>query len=400
MHRLALSIALATACCVATARADDAGLGADRGPLYTAGIAYTGERWSVVDGGLARGGAYLDNLDLYAELNGERAFGVPGLKFYAYALYDNGHAFDGRYVGSANGISNIEADEAWRLFEAWADLPLAGGSLRVGLYNLNSEFDVNETGALFLNPAHGIGTDVSQSGLNGPSIFPATSFGARYAFDAADWEMRLAVLDGVPGDPERPHRTAIRFDAGDGALLAAEASRAVGAGRIVLGAWHYTAKFDDLARTDADGAPLRRRGSSGAYGLVEGRVFAEREDEAQGLSMFVRIGVADADVNAHSAYLGVGAVYTGALPERPRDQLGLALAHARTGRPWRTAAALAGVPAATGETNLELAYRLELADGFYLQPDLQYVIDPGASREVANAWVMGLRFRSEWGWER
>jgi porin len=159
-------------------------------------------------------------------------------------------------------------------------------------------------------------------------------------------------------------------------------------------------QFDDVVRTDADGLPMRRRGSSGAYGLVEGRVLPEAADAGQGLSMFARVGVADEDVNAYAGYLGLGAVYTGALPGRPRDQLGLALAYARTGEPYRESGELAGTPFTRGELNVELAYRVEIADGFYLQPDVQYVIDPGADAAAGNAWVLGLRFRTEWGWER
>lgn len=373
---------------------------ADPGPLLSLSAAYTGEHLQNVRGGLERGSAYVDNLDLQAELNGERAFGVPGLKLFVYGLYNNGHSFDGRYVGSAHGISNIEADPAWRLFEAWAEFPAGPGSLRVGLYNLNSEFDVNRTGGLFINPTHGIGTDFAQTGRNGPSIFPVSSFAVRYAQTAGDWSFRLAALDGVPGDPDHPHRTAVRFAAGDGALLVGEMERALGAGRAAVGVWHYTAKFDDVAETDVNGDPVQRKGSTGAYGIVEAPVWRESGDEDQGLSMFLRLGLADADTNPYSRYVGAGAVYTGLLPSRPADQLGLAIAHIATGAPLRRSAALAGGRLDSGEFNVELAYRVELADGFFLQPDVQYVRTPGADPSVDDAWVVGLRFKASWGWSR
>ena len=74
---------------------------------------------------------------------------------------------------------------------------------------------------LFVNPAHGIGTDFSQSGSNGPSIFPVTSLALRLQYRAsASTSLRLAVLDGVPGDPDRPGHTAIKLGGGDRALLA------------------------------------------------------------------------------------------------------------------------------------------------------------------------------------
>lgn len=378
-----------------------AGEGAgDRGPIVSASLAYTGERLENVRGGLERGGAYLDNLDLQAELDGERAFGVPGMKLFVYGLYDNGHAFDGRYVGSAQGISNIEADPAWRVFEAWADVRIGSGSLRTGLYNLNSEFDVNSTGALFANPAHGIGTDFAQTGRNGPSIFPVSSFAVRYAQSIGDWSFRVAALDGVPGDPDHPRRTAVRFANGDGALLVGEVERTFGGARAAVGAWHYTAKFDDVLATDANGDPVQRRGSTGAYGIVEAPVWHEAGDEAQGLATFLRVGFADADTNPYSHYVGAGAVYTGALPTRPQDQVGIAVAHIATGAPLRESATLAGGALRSGETNVELAYRFAFGEDFFVQPNVQYVRAPGADPSVADAWVVGLRFKASWGWSR
>jgi porin len=373
---------------------------ADRGPIVSTSIAYTGERLQNVRGGLERGGAYLDNIDLQAELDGERVFGVPGLKLFVYGLYDNGHAFDGRYVGSAQGISNIEADPAWRVFEAWADMRVGPGSVRAGLYNLNSEFDVNTVGGLFANPAHGIGTDFAQTGRNGPSIFPVSSLAVRYAQSVGDWSIRVAALDGVPGDPDHPRRTAVRFAKGDGALLVGEIERSLGSARASVGTWHYTSKFDDVVATDANGDPLQRRGSTGAYGVVEGPVWHEAGDEEQGLAMFLRVGVADAHTNPYSSYVGAGAVYTGALPSRPQDQFGIALAHIATGAPLRESAALAGAQLSSGETNVELAYRVVLGDGFFVQPNVQYVRTPGADSSIADAWVVGLRFKASWGWSR
>jgi porin len=107
----------------------------------------------------------------------------------------------------------------------------------VGLYDLNSEFDKIEAAALFLNPSHGIGPDFSQSGRNGPSIFPITSLGLRGEYKPAEhWLIRAAVLDAVPGDPERPERTAVKL--GDGALAVLELNSLGERTRAAVGHWH------------------------------------------------------------------------------------------------------------------------------------------------------------------
>lgn len=329
-----LCSALAAGGVLASARASasDADPDAHAGehPLLALGATYTGERWSAVDGGVATGGAYVDNLDLTAEMDGRRAFGVDGLKLFAYVLYNNGHEFAGPYAGAAQGISNIEAVRAWRLYEAWADWAIGNGSLRFGLYDLNSEFDATDTGAVFIHPAHGIGTEIAQAGANGPSIFPITSLGVRYRHEAGSWAWQFAALDGVPGDPEDPTSNRVRFGGGDGALLVGEVGRTFDGARAVLGAWHFTADFDDVRDVDANGDPVQRSGASGVYGFVEGRLYAE-DDAEQGLSAFLR---ADSRTSACTSSARTSAAVSST---RARCRAGPATASGSRSRAPRTA---------------------------------------------------------------
>lgn len=99
-------------------------------------------------------------------------------------------------------------------------------------------------------------------------------------------------------------------------------------------------------------------------------------------------------------YVGGGLVYTGALPGRPGDRLGLAFASAANGDRFREAAAFAGTPVERRETVWELTYRIEFGEAFALQPDVQYVVNPSTDPTLDDAWVVGLRFEAAWGWER
>lgn len=145
-------------------------------------VAYTGAVFGNVDGGLKRGAVYLDNLDVIATADLGDLVGAQGLTGSAYVLYNNGRRFSEVYPGDAHVVSNIETGvEALRLYELWLQQEIGSfGSVRVGLYDLNSEFDVLDSSGLFLNSDFGIGTDISQSGENGPSIFPSTSLGTRF----------------------------------------------------------------------------------------------------------------------------------------------------------------------------------------------------------------------------
>lgn len=138
-------------------------------------IRYIADVMSNLSGGLETGSRYMDNLDLSLEVDAERAMGWNGATLFLYGVYNNGKALSGDLVGDAQALSSIETGvEAARLLEAWIDQRFLDdrASIRVGLYDLNSEFDVIDTADLFLHAAQTTTFALAQSGEAGPSIFP------------------------------------------------------------------------------------------------------------------------------------------------------------------------------------------------------------------------------------
>jgi porin len=370
---------------------------------YHFATTYTGDLLRNTGGGLRQGDAYLDNLDVTLSVDGEKAWGLPGLTVFAYGLYNNGDEFSGRYVGDAQAVSSIETGEAAvRLYELWADWtfgPSAAHSLRLGLYDLNSEFDVTDSAGLFTHSSHGMGAELALTGQNGPSIFPSTSLALRWHWQVAEhWAFQAVVLDGVPGDPDHPKRTTVDLGGDDGALLVAEVHYlGERLRKFNLGYWRYTEDFDDVLATEPGGDPVQQGGNDGVYAMADVALWSEAADGDQGVSGWVRYGVADDRVNQFDRYFGSGLVYTGILPGRDADQLGLAVAVARNGDPFRDAAVLAGSPLESAETNIELTYRAGITDWLTLQPTIQRIRNPGTDPALGNATVLGLRFELAWG---
>jgi porin len=381
-----------------SAAADGESTAEQAGPTVSLQTAYAGDIRQVASGGLKSGGAYLDDLDLQLSVDFERAFAWHGAQFFFYAIYNDGNELSGDKVGDLNGVSNIETGlEALRVQEMWIDQTFAGGSLslRGGLYDLNSEFDAGEVRALFLGSSHGMGTEFGQTGLNGPSVFPVTSLGARFNWDFGEGAyVRLAVLDGVPGDPDHPKRTTVDLSAADGALIAAEVGLANEDGRIwSLGAWTYTARFPDLETAETHGS------NRGVYLAMEEPLLSRSAGSEFDLAGSFRFGVANDDINPVSAFLGTTLVATGLLADRPDDQLGLALAVAAVGDKYRAIVAGGGGAPVDHEFNLELTYYTDVTDWLSLQPDLQWIVHPGADRAIENTFVMGLRFQLKQNWD-
>jgi porin len=344
-------------------------------------VTYTADLWRAADGGLRKGTRYLDNLDVVAEADMERLVGWDGALIHVYGLYNNGKSLN-TLMGDAQVASNIETGvKAVRLYEAWIDQKIGDkASIKLGLYDLNSEFDALDASGLFMGSAHGIGTDISQSGENGPSIFPSTSLSARLAITPSEgWTVRAAILDGVPGDPTRPKRTAVKLGNGEGALLIGEVEAPLPNGKLLFGHWRYTAEFDDFNGQ-------RRSGNDGFYVRGEMQIAAERNNADQGLSGFFRLGTTDGRFNQFSKFVSAGLNYTGQIKGRDSDQLGLAIASAFTSRSYRLS-----VPSTRSETSIELTYRAPLSNWLTVQPNIQYVINPGTDPSVRNALAFGLR---------
>ncbi|MEQ8208099.1 MAG: carbohydrate porin [Woeseia sp.] len=345
---------------------------------------YTGEVVHNVSGGISTGGRYLDNLDLLLSLDLRDVFGTGRGTVFLHGLYNNSATFADELVGDLQVTSNIDAPYGVRLFEAWYEIRQGAWSLRSGLYDLNSEFDAHETGSLFLNSSHGIGAELAQTGENGPSIFPISSLAVRAAWQNDNLSVRLAVLDGVPGDTENLSSNKVRLSGDDGALVVLEMDATVGIDtRLWAGHWKYTGSFDHLI------SDRRSNNNDGWY------LGAERSFELTGrtASAFVRYGTANADLNSLENYFGAGVVVQAPFAWRPDDQLGIAIASAGAGDPYLDALLPPGRASGKHETIWELTYRAMVNEHLVVQPNIQFVKNPAMDATLSDALVVAIRFQ-------
>jgi porin len=159
----------------------------------------------------------------------------------------------------------------------------------------------------------------------------------RTAYETERATIRLAILDGVAGDPEDLSSNAVDLGGDDGILGVAEVDVALGSGtRVWLGGWRYTRDFDLV------GSMGRRSGNDGWYaGIEHHTAVAHRE-----ASFFVRYGGGDEDVNTLDTYVGLGLTIERLIPGRPNDGTGLAMARAEPGDSYRSLSG--GSPALIG----------------------------------------------------
>jgi porin len=346
-------------------------------------VSYSADVTGVVSGGIAKRGRLLDNLEIGADLDLDKAMGWKGATAHALVLNNSG-GMPNEDAGTAQGIDNIEVSRPrLRLFEAWVQQSFAGdkASALVGLYDLNSEFYANDSAGLLIAPAFGIGSELAATGPNGPSIFPSTSLAVRLKWTPReDVYVQAAALNanaGVLGDPGGVDTS---FDSG--ALVIAEAGW-TGAGKIALGAWRYTDKQDDI-RDPA------QRTAQGVYLLLERRLSAAGEDAPRQTTAFARLGLSDGDTTDFKGGWQAGLLIQHVFDSRPQSAFSIGVNQGYFSGKARANALDAGGALKRAESAIELTY----ADSFgplTLQPDLQYIKDPAGDAGVGHALVAALR---------
>jgi porin len=405
--------AMAHVAIASVAAASEPDAAPDSSGWLTPALTYDGTALGDLRGGARAGSAYVGNLHLKLTAKGD-AIGWPGTSAYVDLLNIHG-GHPSHFVGDAQGVSNLEGPTGTQVEELWFQHNFKSGSasLLAGIYDLNSEFYRLQSAGLFVNSSFGIGPEFAQSGVEGPSIFPRTSVGLRFAFKPTlDTVLRTAVLDGVP--VVRPDGSRGAFRSGDGLLMVAEFAMLARPGpgtdrpasmrdrigrfsslapyddKIAFGGWRYTGRFADLADLDLSGEPLQRNGSSGAYVVGERLLMGENGTPGKHLAAFAQAGIADARTNRFGSYVGAGVVGSGWGVMKDSDQFGMSVARASNGDHFLHSQA--AIRTAAAETTIEWTYLTQVSKSLTVQPDLQYVIHPNTDPSLANAWVLQVRF--------
>jgi porin len=353
----------------------------------------------------------VSHLDLKAKLDLEKAVGWEGGSAMINVISDAGRGPNARHVGGLMGVTNIEvgAPTSTRLFQAWVQQSLFDDKLAVlaGLYPIDSEFFTMDSAGVFLGPQYGTPADLAQTkGGTGPSIFNNSAFGVRARWNVTPAVYAMgAVLDGVPNDPARPRRTAIRFAKGDGSFSIAEFGWLPEAGndkfkghaKAALGLWGYSARQDDqldVANIDAGNiaGPAELRRSRGGYVLGERTLLQLGGDAERYLSAFARYTWTDGNSTALASSLNLGVHVKGPVASRPDDIIGLAWTRGRTAAKWRDAQVVGGGDGLGTESILEVTYRYAVTPYFAIQPNFQRIRQPGAVPGTPNTTLIGARF--------
>lgn len=391
------------------------------------GLQEQSELWGNMLGGLHRGVTYDGLTTPSLKLNLDTLLGWSGATFFVDAFQIHGRGPSANLVGNLQLVSNIEATRDTKLYDLWMEQVLLGGrvNIRLGQEGSNDEMMLVPDAALFLNSSFGFpALPASDLPSGGPNYPLATPF-VRMKYRATDSITLVgAVYSGDPapvgtGDPQQRDTSGTAFRLNAHALAFGELWYT--ADKVLLdlpatyklGAWYHSGHFADQV-LDQSGIPLASPGSNGvarqdgndyaAYGIVDQMVWRRPGTQDQGIGLFLQIMGAPGNRNLSNLAIEAGLNWKAPFVGRDNDTFGLAASYegisatARSFSRDRVFFTGTGSPYNTNETVIEATYLYQVTPWWTLQPDAQYVVNPGAGittnsvgKALRNAFIMGVR---------
>lgn len=395
----------------------------------TVEFVYTAEYFRNLDGGIKRGGDYRADASLTLELQTDKAGWWKNGTFFAHVQGQHGDGITEDQVGDFQVLSNIDADDYFQVSEFWYKHRFLDGKLwlKLGKQESNEDFAFVEYGGEFINSSPGFSPTI-------PLVtYPDQDWGVVLGVEPVEWfSINIGVYQGRP-DGGRSIGNTIDNLRGPMVMVEPAFHYAIRGkeGHIRLGYWWNGDAFERLAPEEDESpfsAPedmlalvsdVRDRGLAAAflsglfgfgqewvtawaverilggdavddntYGFYltwDQEVYVENSDDPedeQGIGIFAQYGWSDDNLFEAEQYYGLGMQWTGAIPTRNDDIFGVGVFHVLLSNE-------AGFEK-RHETVIELYYKAQLTPWLSLKPDLQYITNPGGTKND-DAWVVGLR---------
>jgi porin len=393
------------------------------------GLQEQSELWANVSGGLRRGTVYDGLTTASVTLDLAQLVGWTGATFFVNAYQIHGSGPSGNLVGNLQIVSNIEATRDTKLYQLWLEQVLFSGRLtiRIGQEGANDQMMISQYSALFLNSSFGFpGLTAADLPSGGPNYPTATPF-VRAQFQLTDSVTLVGAVfnsDFAPpgtGDPQLRDRGGIAFRLNDHVLTFGELWYSINLGddaaalpgTYKLGAWYDSGHFSDqlhdqvglsLANPASSGVPRTFSTGFGVYGIVDQTIWKQPGNAKQSVGVFLQVMGAPAEFNMSNLFVEAGMNWTAPFAGRDSDVFGIGVSYLGISPAKRRFGSDvvqfsgSGSPFASDETVLEATYLCQLTQWWSMQPDLQYVVNPGAgipvgsvTKPLKNALVGGIR---------
>ena len=371
-----------------------------------------------------------------AQLDTKPLFGIPGGILSIQGFHIWGGDLTASNLMTIQTISGLEANPSLRLWELWYQQNFGDRfDVKIGEQSLDNEWMMSQDAGIFLNAAMGWPALPSANLLAGGPAYPLSGLGVRARWRPIDpVTIMVGVFNGSPIPANSPNTqlsnpNGLDFPLNTGMLAIAELQYTFPAaapsgkpsandplpGAYKIGAWYDSENFDDqqvdifglpLASPESVGIAAKRPGNYSLYAVADQMIWRS-SDPNRNVSLFLRpMFTTLEDRNAVAFSVNGGLTLHDPLPGRDNDVSGVGFGVARVtsgaanyDRRLQYFEPSVFTPVRGAETFLEAVYQVQVLPSWQVQPDVQYVINPGAGianpdapcQKVRNEWVLGLR---------
>jgi porin len=375
-------------------------------------------------GGVGQGFTYADNFGFGVELDFEKLIGWPGFTVTVSGLNRDGTSLSQDYIQNQFTVQQVYGGSAL-MFYALAFEQRAFDdkvSLKFGRFATGDDFASSPIYWLYMN--NGIDGNPQALPVNTQfSAYPWAVWGARLRVEPTeefnaqlgvyqvsdrifvrnyrglDWSMRgddgvqfLMQLGWTPEFFKRPVEPAATndgkmiVDGKSAKKLTAPVEMKGYPGHYWFGLYYSPWDFPQFGTTE------RASNSYGFYWHADQMVFQESPGSDQGLTVWSAFVFSPQQNIAKLPFqVNGGLVYKGLIPTRDNDYTGLGAVYGIFSDDYAQTVADSGGGNPSYELVFEANYKIQISRFAFVQPNVQWVINPGGTGNIPNALVLGAQ---------
>lgn len=375
-------------------------------------VLFITDPFANVTGGLRRGITEYDLLvaDLIVDTN--KMLGVPGGEFHIGFANNSGTSLSQQYVGNDFPVqlANVASANPRLTYLSYTQSLFDDTlSVRFGRLTINSVYGEEFAGSQYFKAFASVGFDLVPIGifLNAPGAFgyPLTTWGARIKYEPVDsFYVMIGCYNGDPG-VKNGDTNGVDYSLRGPPFVISEFGYRWNYGKDASGlpgnfkfGAYYNGGDAEIYGSGIENRPAETAQSRyGIYTIVDQTLIRWGNlEEKRHLGAFASFVYApDQRVSQVPYFFNAGLVAYGLVSSRPRDFVALGVAYGSYSgdlRRQEESEALTDptIGIQSWEMTIELNYGCTIRPGMLVQPSLQYIVNPGGNKAMANALAFGL----------
>ena len=362
-------------------------------------LTYTADILGNATGGINRKVRYFHNIGFDFLFDLEKMLRIPGAHFHLAVSQRTGNSLSDEDIGNVFNVAEVCCGPTTQVVTVAWEQQLFDNRVGIRAGHLSMGDDFATSPLYWQYVTSGIDGNPGSLVFNVPfTEYPDATIGARVRVRPIE---HLSVQFGVYNDDldaNSAHGGNFAVNFSDGVMLLAEVSyhdrlgdvQQALPGHFSIGGFYHTGRFQRFGAPPGSHLPSDTEyGNAGVYAAVDQMVcrFGDAPDPRGLLPFVALVGAPDDDISTFPFFFDAGVVVRGPIRSRPFDDVLFGIVYGA----FSPALRAAGDAPQHFEMVLEWSYIWQITPWLQLEPNVQYVIEPGGTGQIPNALVLGAQ---------